>query len=245
MTELSIQEIPRLIDISAVRTDVTLDEVNEIVRIAKKYNFICTFVMPCFTNILIEQLKNDNDVLVGGVVGFPSGADLTLTKVETAVKMIRIGCDEIDMVINVGALKSGEYDLVFNDIKAVVDIAGDIPVKAIIEIAYLTDDEIRKASELAVKAGITYVKTGTGWASKPSTVETVKIIKEVVKDDALIKVAGGVRTLDTLEEMYEAGARRFGISMSSALNILKEAYARQGLEFNEVVNNNKSKVSDY
>jgi deoxyribose-phosphate aldolase len=235
MTKLSVEEIPRLIDISAVRTDVTLDEVNEIVEIAKKYNFICTFVMPCFTGILINELKNDDNILVGGVVGFPSGADLTKTKVDTAISMIQAGCDEIDMVINVGALKSEEYDLVYNDIKAVVDVAGDIPVKAIIEIAYLTDEEIKIASKLAVKAGVTYVKTGTGWATKPSTVNTVKIIKEVVKDDALIKVAGGVRSLATLEEMYNAGARRFGISMTSALKILKEAYERENMVFEEEV----------
>ncbi|MCT4599082.1 MAG: deoxyribose-phosphate aldolase [Vallitalea sp.] len=235
MTKLSVEEIPRLIDISAVRTDVTLDEVNEIVEIAKKYNFICTFVMPCFTGILINELKNDDNILVGGVVGFPSGADLTKTKVDTAISMIQAGCDEIDMVINVGALKSEEYDLVYDDIKSVVDVAGDIPVKAIIEIAYLTDDEIKIASKLAVKAGVTYVKTGTGWATKPSTVNTVKIIKEVVKDDALIKVAGGVRSLATLEEMYHAGARRFGISMSSALKILKEAYERENMVFDEEV----------
>ncbi|MCT4544834.1 MAG: deoxyribose-phosphate aldolase [Vallitalea sp.] len=244
MTRLSTQEIPRLIDISAVRTDVTLDEVNEIVRIAKKYNFICTFVMPCFTDILINQLKNDSDILVGGVVGFPSGADLTKTKVDTTLNMIKAGCNEIDMVINVGALKSSQYDLVYEDIKAVVDAAKDIPVKAIIEIAYLTDDEIRIASRLAVKAGVTYVKTGTGWASKPSTVETVKIIKEEVKDKALIKVAGGVRTLATLEEMYDAGARRFGISMTSALNILREAYKREGLTF-DTYTDVELKVNNY
>lgn len=235
MTKLSVEEIPRLIDISAVRTDVTLGEVNEIVEIAKKYNFICTFVMPCFTDILINELKNDDNILVGGVVGFPSGADLTKTKVDTAISMIQAGCDEIDMVINVGALKSEEYDLVYDDIKAVVDVAGDIPVKAIIEIAYLTDEEIKIASKLAVKAGVAYVKTGTGWATKPSTVNTVKIIKEVVKDDALIKVAGGVRSLATLEEMYNAGARRFGISMTSALKILKEAYERENMVFEEEV----------
>jgi deoxyribose-phosphate aldolase len=244
MTRLSTQEIPRLIDISAVRTDVTLDEVNEIVRIAKKYNFICTFVMPCFTDILINQLKNDSDILVGGVVGFPSGADLTKTKVDTTLNMIKAGCNEIDMVINVGALKSSQYDLVYEDIKAVVDAAKDIPVKAIIEIAYLTDDEIRIASRLAVKAGVTYVKTGTGWASKPSTIETVKIIKEEVKDKALIKVAGGVRTLATLEEMYDAGARRFGISMTSALNILREAYKREGLTF-DTYTDVELKVNNY
>ncbi|MCT4687924.1 deoxyribose-phosphate aldolase [Vallitalea sp.] len=243
MTKLGVKEIPRLIDISAVRTDVTLDEVNEIVAIAKKYNFICTFVMPCFTDILIKQLKNDDNILVGGVVGFPSGADLTKTKVDTTISMIQAGCDEIDMVINVGALKSEKYDLVYNDIKAVVDVVGDIPVKAIIEIAYLTDDEIKIASKLAVKAGVTYVKTGTGWASKPSTVNTVKIIKEVVKDDALIKVAGGVRSLATLEEMYEAGARRFGISMTSALKILKEAYDREDMAFEEEFN--LESVSNY
>ena len=118
--------------------------------------------------------------------------------------------------------------LYVDDIKAVVEAADGVPVKSIIEICYLTDDQIRKAAELCVKAGVTYVKTGTGWGPKPTTVDTIRIIKETIGDEALIKAAGGVRDLDTLIQMAEIGCNRFGLGVRSAGNILEEARKRAG-----------------
>jgi deoxyribose-phosphate aldolase len=225
-----LKQIGRLIDVSAVRTDVTIDEIDRVAEVAKKYNCICAFAMPCFTELLAEKLEDAPNTITGGVVGFPSGADTTSVKVITAKEMIALGCKELDMVINVGALKSGRYDIVHDDIKAVVDAAAGIPVKSIIEIAYLTDDEIARASEIAVKAGVTFVKTGTGWAPKPTTVETIKLIKSTIGNSAYIKAAGGVRDLDTLLEMVKEGCSRFGIGMRSAISILQDAYSRAGVE---------------
>ncbi len=229
---LSYEEIPRIIDISSVRTDVTYDELKLNAHIAQKYNFVCTFAMPCFTAQL-RELVTSPTVMVGGVAGFPSGADTTEIKVECAKRMKALGCDEVDMVINVGALISGDYELVKNDIKAVVAAIYPTPVKSILEIAYLSDEEIKMGSKLAVESGVAYVKTGTGWASKPTTIETIKIMKEVVGDRAKIKAAGGVRTLADLEAMVDAGCDRFGISIKSALSILKEAYEREGKVFED------------
>ena len=223
-----VNKLPRMIDISAVRTDVTIDEIYKIIEVAKLYRFICVFAMPCFTDILIRELKDESDILVGGVVGFPSGADTTEIKVSQANNLINMGCDELDMVINVGALKSGDYSKVKEDIEAIVKVANGIPVKAILEIAYLTDDEIIKGSRLAVDAGVTYVKTGTGWGPKPTTVETINIIKNEIGDEALIKAAGGTRSLDTVLQMIDAGCDRFGIGLNSALSILSEAYELRG-----------------
>lgn len=227
--------LPRYIDISAVRTDCTHQEVMEVARIAKKYNFICAFAMPCFTKMLGEELKGSR-VMLGGTAGFPSGADCTEEKVSCAKRMLGFGCNEIDMVINVGALKSGDYDYVRNDIRSVVEAVYPTPVKSILEIAYLTDDQITKACKLAVDAGVTFVKSGTGWAGKPTTVETVKIMKAAVGDRAKVKAAGGIRSLSVLEEMMDEGCVRFGIGIKSVLNILKEAYARDGLPFEESIN---------
>ena len=229
------KDLPKYIDISAVRTDCTYQEVMEVARIAKKYKFICAFAMPCFTKILGEELKGSG-VMLGGTAGFPSGADCTEEKVSCAKRMLDIGCNEIDMVINVGALKSGDYEYVKNDIKAVVDAVYPTPVKSILEIAYLTDEEITKACKLAVEAGVTFVKSGTGWAGKPTTVETVKIMKAAVGDKAKVKAAGGIRTLSVLEEMMDEGCVRFGIGIKSVLGILKEAYEREGLAFDETIN---------
>lgn len=225
---MDLKKIPRMIDISGVRTDVTLDEIDRIVAIAQQYRFVCAFAMPCFTKILVEKLKDDDDIMVGGTVGFPSGADTTFVKVADAKDMLAAGVDELDMVINVGALKSGRYDIVRDDIKAIVHAAQGVPVKAILEIAYLTDDEIARGSEIAVEAGVSYVKTGTGWASKPTTVDTIRLIKRTIGDAALIKAAGGVRTLDTLLEMVDAGCSRFGIGLNSVIKIMDEVYARTG-----------------
>lgn len=223
MSMTNSYEIARMIDVSAVRTDASLDEIEAIAQACKREKFICAFAMPCFTGHLVDLLKDEAEVRVGGVVGFPSGAETTNIKKATAREHIRTGVDELDMVINVGALKSGLYDQVKEDIRAVVGTAGPIPVKCILEVSYLTDDEIRKGSLLAVEAGAAYVKTGTGWGPKPTTVETIRLIKSTVGDSIRIKAAGGIRSLKTLMEMADAGCSRFGIGLKSAEAIMNEA----------------------
>lgn len=217
-----LDNINRMIDISAVRTNVTLDELNMVINTAIENNLICAFAMPCFTPVLVDRLSEYKDILVGGVVGFPSGADTTDMKVKQAKEMLSFGVDELDMVMNVGAMKSGKHEIVYDDIKAVVEASDGKPVKSILEICYLTDDEIARASEIAVKAGVTFVKTGTGWGNKPTTVETIKIIKKAIGDSAQIKAAGGVRDLKTIQEMINEGCTRFGIGMNTVQNVLKE-----------------------
>jgi deoxyribose-phosphate aldolase len=233
---MDAKSIARMIDISSVKAESTIPEINRMVEVARHFKFICAFAMPCFTKRLVDMLSDEPDVMVGGVVGFPSGTDTTSIKIATAKEMMKAGVDELDMVINVGALKSGLYDEVYNDIHSVVETADGMPVKCILEIAHLTDDEIRRGSELAVRAGVTYVKTGTGWASKPTTVETIKIIKSEIGDSALIKAAGGVRDLKTLLAITEAGASRFGIGINSAISIMKEVYEACGMPWDFEVN---------
>jgi deoxyribose-phosphate aldolase len=227
---LSHTEIPAFIDVSCVRTDVSYEELARMAEAARKFRFICAFAMPSHTEKLKDLLR-ESSVRLGGAVGFPSGADTAEQKLICARYMKTLGCDEIDMVINVGALISGDDGYVLDEIKAVVDAAYPMPVKSILECAYLSDEQIVHACKLAVEAGVAFVKSGTGWAAKPTTVETVRLMKGAVGDRALVKAAGGVRSLQTLEEMYDAGCRRFGISVQSALNILKEAYERDGEVF--------------
>ncbi|WMJ22334.1 deoxyribose-phosphate aldolase [Paludicola sp. MB14-C6] len=228
---MDYKELPRLIDISCVRTNVTMDELEKMVQLAKQYRFICCFAMPCFTPWLANALKDEKDILLGGVVGFPSGADSTKAKLYTAKELMQIGCNELDMVINVGALKSEQYKIVEDDIKAIVDAANGLPVKSILEVAYLTDYEIQKASELAVKAGVTFVKTGTGWANKPTTVNHIKLIKKAIGKSAKIKAAGGIRDVETIESMINEGCSRFGIGINSAINIMNSAFNNLTNEF--------------
>ena len=220
---MNIKELPRMIDLSCVKTEITQAELDKMLSMARKYGFICCFAMPCYTKWLVEQLKDREDILVGGAVGFPSGADLTEAKVLTAKQQIAFGCDELDMVINVSALKNQHYDMVADDMKQVHEVAQGRPLKVILEVAYLTDYEIQKGAEMAVAAGASFVKTGTGWAPRPTTADHIKLIKNAIGTSARIKAAGGVRTLKDIEEMVEAGCSRFGIGVNSAANILREA----------------------
>ncbi|MEI3176597.1 MAG: deoxyribose-phosphate aldolase [Lachnospiraceae bacterium] len=226
MRKIDLRQIGRIMDVSAVRTDVDFHEINQMIEIVRKYHCICASPMPWATRYTVEQLSDMEDAVVTGVVGFPSGADTTFIKVATAKEMLAVGCRELDMVINVSALKSGKYQVVENDIRAVVESANDIPVKTIIEICYLSDDEIRRASELAVKAGAAFVKTGTGWGPRPTTVETIRLIRKTIGSAAKIKAAGGIRDLDTMLQMVEAGCDRFGIGVRSASAIIEEAARR-------------------
>ena len=220
---MDIKTLPRMIDLSCVKADSTIEEMNKMVDLAKNYNFVCCFAMPYYTQWLVEKLKDFPETVIGGAVGFPHGNDLTSIKVLSAVTQKKLGCKEIDMVQNITALKHGDYDEVEKDIKSVKEAIGDTPLKVILEVSYLTDDEICRASEIAVKSGAHFVKTGTGWGNKPTTVEHIKLIHKTIGDSAKIKAAGGVRDLDTILAMIDAGCSRFGIGVNSSIGILKEA----------------------
>ena len=202
-----------------------MEELIETVELAKKFRFCCCFAMPCYTQWMVDQLKDEPDIVVGGAVGFPSGADTTAIKEATAREFVKMGVDELDMVINVQALKNRDYDLVKDDIRRIRDIAGDRIMKVILEVACLTNDEIQKGAELAVAAGTDFVKTGTGWMASPTTVEHIRLIHDAIGESARIKAAGGVRTLAKMEEMIAAGCSRFGIGVRSTKSILREVGA--------------------
>lgn len=216
-----------MLDLSAVQPDSTETDVREMAALACKYNCIACFAMPAYTPLLAELLKDHPQVKLGGVIGFPSGAATTRTKVSQVREMIEMGCNELDMVINIGRLKSGDCDYVYQDMQAVVIAAGDIPVKVILECHYLTNDEISTACQLAVKAGIAFVKTGTGWAPTGATPENIALMKSCVGDQLQVKAAGGVRDIETLLNLHKLGATRFGVSSKSAEQILHQMEQRE------------------
>ena len=220
---MNVKDLPRMIDLSCVKAQSTQKERDLMVKLAKEYNFICCFSMPKFTKELCEALKDAKGTVVGAPVGFPSGADLTEIKVETAKMQLEMGCEEFDMVINVGALIDKNYDLVREDIKAVRDAVPGKILKVILEVSYLTDEEIMKGAEIAAECGADFVKSGTGWGPKPTTVHHIELMKKAVGDRCKVKAAGGVRDLKTIEEMINAGCERFGIGVNSTIAILKEA----------------------
>ncbi|MCC8152856.1 MAG: deoxyribose-phosphate aldolase [Tannerellaceae bacterium] len=221
MKNLNLNELSKLIDISAVRADSTYDEVRRIVECAKVHQFICVFPMPGFIHETVSMLKDHPDIRIGGVVGFPSGAENEATKLYEARERKEAGCHEIDMVMNIGYLKSGRQEEVLQEIHRIKETVHPLPLKVIIEVSLLSDEEIRNACQLVVAAGADYVKTGTGWAG-PTTMHHVRLIKSTIGDQIKLKVAGGIRDLATLEEMYLAGVSRFGIGYKSVINILEE-----------------------
>ena len=222
---LDLKRIGDVVDVSAVKADADLHEVDEMIRIVREYDCVCAAPMQWSTQRTLEGLKGSRAV-VTGVVGFPSGAELPEVKALAARRMVELGCREIDMVMNIGAFLSGDYETVSRDVRTVIEAVPGIPVKTILEVSYLTDDQICYGSELLVKAGVAYVKTGTGWGPKPTTVDTIRLIRKTIGDAALIKAAGGVRTLDTIMEMYQAGCDRFGLGVRTSEAILKEAKER-------------------
>ncbi|EOA07099.1 Deoxyribose-phosphate aldolase [Mycoplasma yeatsii 13926] len=204
-------KLNKYIDHTILKPEATKQDIINLCNQAKEYDFATVCVNTCWTSFCKELLK-DTNVGITNVVGFPLGACLTEVKAFEVKKAIENGADEIDMVLNVGALKDKNYDLVLNDMKEVKKAAGDHVVKVILENCLLTREEIIKACELAVEAGLEFVKTSTGFNKSGATVEDVKLMSEVVKDKAQVKAAGGVRTYEDAIAMINAGATRLGTS---------------------------------
>jgi len=218
---VSMSEVLSLIDHTLLKPDATSSMIESLCREAIENNFYAVCVNPCFVKFAKDLLKGSN-VKVATVIGFPLGANTKEVKAFETEDAIKNGADEVDMVINIGALKNKDYDLVKEDIKSVVEAAKGKIVKVIIETCLLTDDEKKKACELALEAGAHFVKTSTGFSSGGATVEDVKLMKSVVGDKMGIKASGGIRDLETARKMIEAGATRLGTS--SGVKIAKELH---------------------
>ena len=220
---LTAKEIAKAIDLSCVRTTSDVNDIQEMVEAARKYGFGQVSVLQCFIPYTRQLLKNTSHVKVVGNVSFPSGSDSTTVKVVQAKEMVAAGCDEIDMVMHIGKLRSGEFEDVENDIRKVIETVHPIPVKVIIEIMYLTTEETKQACNICVRADADFVKTGTGWANRGTSLGDVQLVKSFVGDRIKIKASGGIRDLDMLVKMYNAGARRFGVNIKSGISIVEES----------------------
>ena len=219
---LTAKDVAKMIDLSCVRTTSNKADIVEMVNTARRYGFGQVSVLQCFILYTKELLKDAPGVRVVGNVSFPSGSDSTSFKVLQAKEMLATGCDEIDMVMNIGKLRSGEFEEVESDVRAVVEIVHPTPIKVIIEIMSLTPEETKKACDICLRTGATFVKTGTGWADRATTLEDVNLVKSIVGDRIKIKASGGIRDLDMLVKMYKAGAGRFGVNLKSGINIVEE-----------------------
>ena len=201
----------KLIDHTLLKQDATPEQILKLCEEAKEHDFMSVCVNPAYVPLAAEALKG-SDVKVCTVIGFPLGMNLTRTKVEEAQLCIKQGAEEIDMVINVGMLKSGNDDYVEAEIAELKAVAGEKVLKVIIETCLLTDEEKVRACLLAKNAGADFVKTSTGFSTGGATVHDVKLMRETVGPEMGVKASGGVRTHEDLLAMVEAGANRIGTS---------------------------------
>lgn len=211
--------LAKMIDHTLLKPDATYSQVEKLCKEAQEYHFVSVCVNPAYVKPAAELL-NKSDVKVCTVIGFPLGANTPMTKEVEAREAIANGATEVDMVINIGALKSGDYDLVSRDIKAVVDAAaGQALTKVILETCLLNEEEKVKACLLAKNAGADFVKTSTGFGKGGATVEDVELMRKTVGAEMGVKASGGVRDRGTAERMVKAGANRLGTS--SGVSIVK------------------------
>ncbi len=209
-------DVAEAMDHTLLKATATQDMITALCAEARQYRFKSVCVNPCWVPLCAKLLAGSN-VLVCTVVGFPLGANATETKVEEARRAVSEGAHEIDMVINIGKAKAGDWNAIRNEIEAVVRASKPAIVKAIIETCYLTREEKIAACKAAVEAGAAFVKTSTGFGTGGATVEDVRLMKEVVGEAASVKASGGIRTLADAIAMLEAGASRIGASAGVAI----------------------------
>ncbi|WP_265588768.1 deoxyribose-phosphate aldolase [Terrisporobacter petrolearius] len=211
------QNIANMIDHTVLKAFSSKEDVIKVCKEAKEHGFFSVCINPTHIELAKQELEGSK-VKVCTVIGFPLGANTSEVKAFETKDSISKGAHEVDMVINIGALKDKNYDLVYKDIKAVVDAANkEALVKVIIETCYLTDEEKKIACELSVKAGADYVKTSTGFGTGGSTPEDIKLMRDVVGPNVGVKASGGVRTTEDAIKVIDAGASRIGASASISI----------------------------
>ena len=204
-------ELNSYIDHTNLKKDSVPEDIIKLCEEAKKYHFASVCVYPYYVKAVADLLKKSN-VEVCTVVGFPNGMNTTNTKVYEAIEAVDNGATEIDMVINIGALKAGEYDYVKNEIEEVRDAIGGRVLKVIIETCLLTDKEIVKMTEICNETFVNFIKTSTGFDKEGATVHAVELINKHKNEVLEIKASGGIRDIDTCEALIKAGATRIGTS---------------------------------
>ena len=209
-------KLNKYIDHTLLKPDASQEQIETLIEEAKKYDFASVCVNPTWVSFAAQALKT-TDVKVCTVIGFPLGANTPELKAFETSDAIRNGVNEIDMVINIGALKSQNFDLVEKDIRAVVEAAKGTLVKVIIETCLLTDDEKVKACQIAQKAGADFVKTSTGFSTGGATVADVALMRKTVGPDMGVKASGGARSYEDALAFIEAGATRIGASSGVAI----------------------------
>ncbi|WP_339918334.1 deoxyribose-phosphate aldolase [Yeosuana marina] len=211
-----MKSLNNYIDHTLLKATATKKDIQKLCEEAVTYQFFSVCVNSCYVSIAKEFLKHSK-VKVCSVIGFPLGAMSSKSKAAEAQIAIQNGADEIDMVMNIGYLKNKDFDSVCKDIEAVKNVMPNNTLKVILETCYLEDDEIIKASELAIKGGANFIKTSTGFGTRGASMQDVKLMKDVAKDTTKIKASGGIKDAKTAIEYINAGAERLGTSSGIAI----------------------------
>jgi deoxyribose-phosphate aldolase len=233
---ITFEQLAKVIDHSLLRPELTETDVINGCQLAAHYHTATVCVKPCHVKLAKTVLK-DSDVMVSTVIGFPHGSNLTVIKVAEAQQAMDDGAVELDMVLNIGQLRSGKTDYVREDIKAVCDAAHarSAKVKVILENAYLTDEEKVTACKLCETVGADWVKTSTGFAPSGATLDDLRLMRANVSDKVQVKAAGGVRTLSALFDVIDAGATRCGATATAViLDDFKEQQSRKASDPNPI-----------
>lgn len=215
---LTKTSLAAVLDHTLLKPEATHKDVERLCNEAAEYRFACAMVNPCWVPLAAERLAGSG-VPVGVVIGFPLGASLSASKLHEADRVLREGAHDVDMVLNIGFLKSGMRNAVQQEIAAIADVvhAGGGILKVILETALLTEEEKRTASELSVAAGADFIKTSTGFSSGGATVPDLQMMRSIAGDRCGVKASGGIRTLADAMRMLQAGASRIGASASVAI----------------------------
>jgi deoxyribose-phosphate aldolase len=214
---ITLRQLAKTIDHSLLAPELTEMDVRAGCELAARYHVASVCVKPCDVKLAAGILKN-TDVNVGTVIGFPHGGTTTEVKLFETEQAIKNGAVELDMVINIGAMRGGQSDFVRDEIKSLVEISrGKAIVKVILEIAFLTKEETEKASRLVEEAGAAFVKTSTGFAPSGMTIDDLKLMRASVSERVEIKAAHGIRTLDSLLEVIDIGVTRVGARQTAAI----------------------------
>jgi len=218
-----MSSLARAIDISCVQAFHNESDVRELADAARSGGFVSAHVLPGWVPLLRELLTG-SDTLTGAPAGFPSGGSTTSTKVFEAEQLLAAGVQEMDVVVNIGRLRSGDLGYATAELSEIVSLtSGSIPLRAILEVGYLDDDQIRAGCDCALEAGVPWIKTGTGWSGHPTQRHHVALIAERVAGRAAIKAAGGIRDLATVRDLIGLGVTRFGMNAAVARTLVTEA----------------------
>lgn len=210
------QQLAQLIDHTIIRPDATIDDVAKACADAKKYGFACVVVQGCHV-VRARDYLSGTLIKVCAVVGFPHGAGTTTVKIVEAMEAMKNGASELDIVVNIGMVKSGKYDFVEIDLKNIIAMTPGKVHKVILETGSLTPEETANVCRIAVKANAEFVKTSTGYGPRGATVDDIRVMREAVGSQCRIKASGGIRDLAAVNAMIQAGAERIGTSAGPAI----------------------------